>query len=90
MEDLFSALSGIVLFVLIVIGALAGFLASVVTGGRHRLGYILIGIVGAVATPFIIAALGLGALAAGGILAVLVAALVGAVIVLAIGKAILD
>ena len=90
MEGFFEALGTIGLVLLVVTGALAGLIASVVAGGRDKLLYIGIGVIGAVSIPFLLAALGLGLLAAGGLAAILVAAVVGAVIVLVIAKLVLD
>lgn len=86
MEGFFEALGTIGLVLLVVTGALAGLIASVVTGGRDKLLYIGIGVIGAVVLPFLLATLGVGLLAAGGIAAILAAALVGAVCVLVIAK----
>ncbi len=76
------------LVLLVVIGLLAGWIAGQVAG-RNRALYLILGVVAAVATPFVLAALGLGVLAAGGILLILVVAAVGALVVLAIARAIL-
>ena len=89
MEGLLDALGAVTLILLIAIGLLAGWIAGTVAGRRMPL-YLVIGVVAAVAAPFIVAALGLGILAAGGIIAILAVALVGALIVLAIVKAVFD
>jgi len=89
MEGLLDALGAVTLILLIAIGLLAGWIAGTVAGRRMPL-YLMIGVVAAVAAPFIVAALGLGVLAAGGIIAILAVALVGALIVLAIVKAVFD
>ncbi len=67
---------------LVIVGLLAGFLASLVNGRRHMALYLVVGVVGALAAPVLAAALGLTALVASGIGALLVAAAVGAVVVL--------
>ena len=86
MEGFFEALGTIGLVLLVVTGALAGLIASVVTGGRDKLLYIGIGVIGALVLPFLLATLGIGLLAAGGLAAILASALVGAVCVLVIAK----
>lgn len=90
MEGFFEAVGWLAFVLLVLVGLLAGWIASMMAGGRHRVGYLLIGVVGALAAPFILAAIGVGVLAAGGLLAVLLAALLGAVIVLAIARAVFD
>jgi uncharacterized membrane protein YeaQ/YmgE (transglycosylase-associated protein family) len=52
--------------------------------------YLALGVIGAVAAPFLLAALGLGILAAGGLIAILLVALVGAGLLLFIGKLVFD
>jgi uncharacterized membrane protein YeaQ/YmgE (transglycosylase-associated protein family) len=86
LEGFFEAIGAVGLFLLILVGLLAGWIASVVAGGRHRVRYLAIGVIAALVTPFVLAAVGIGLLAAGGLLAVLVAALLGAVLVLVIAK----
>ncbi|OCX61064.1 hypothetical protein BFP70_16570 [Thioclava sp. SK-1] len=90
MENLVATLGILGLAALVISGALAGWIASLVAGRNHRMRYIAIGILGAVAIPFLIAALGVGALAAGGAALMVSAAIVGSLIVLAIGKLIFD
>jgi uncharacterized membrane protein YeaQ/YmgE (transglycosylase-associated protein family) len=89
-EGFFEALGIIGLILLVAIGLLAGWLASTVAGGRHRPRYLVIGVLAALATPFLLAAVGIGVLAAGGLLAILAAAVVGAVVVLVIARMIFD
>lgn len=86
MEGFLEGLGTVALVILVIVGALAGWIASKVAGGRTAL-YVIVGIVAAVATPFVLAAVGLGALAAGGLLVVLVMGLIGAVIVLILVRA---
>lgn len=88
MEGFLEGLGVTALVLLAIIGALSGVIAGYIAGNRMGL-YILLGVVGAVALPFILAALGVTALAAGGLIVLGLVALVGAVIVLAIGRAIL-
>ncbi|TMV90832.1 GlsB/YeaQ/YmgE family stress response membrane protein [Thioclava sp. BHET1] len=90
MEDVLQAVGTIGLILLVIAGLLAGAVASLVTGGRHKAAYLAIGVLGALATPFIVAILGGAVLAAGGLLAILAMAVLGAVVVLVIGKLILD
>ena len=86
MEQLLDIIGATALVLLVVIGAIAGAIAGKIAGRRMPL-YIMAGIAGAVALPFILAALGVGLLAAGGLLAILVVAALGAVIVLALVRA---
>lgn len=88
MEEFFQGLGITALVLLAIVGALAGVIAGKIAG-RRMPAYIVLGIVGAVAMPFVLAALGVTALAAGGLIVLLLAALVGAAIVLAIGRAIM-
>ncbi|MBT8424975.1 MAG: GlsB/YeaQ/YmgE family stress response membrane protein, partial [Silicimonas sp.] len=79
MEGFLEGLGVAALVLLAIIGALSGIIAGWIAG--NRMGhYIVLGIVGAVALPFVLAALGVTALAAGGLLMLAVVALVGAVI----------
>ena len=86
MEGFLDALGATALILLVIVGALAGFFAGKVAGRRMPL-YIIVGIVTAVATPFVLAALGVGILAAGGVLLLLIVSFIGAGIVLAIVRA---
>lgn len=85
MEGLLDALGAISLTVLVVIGLVAGWIAARAAGG-NMLGYMLLGVVGAVALPFILAALGIGIVALGGLLVLFVIAAIGAAILVAIGR----
>lgn len=87
MEAFLDALGATALVMLVIVGAVAGLVAGFIAG-RNKLLYVIMGIGGAVALPFILAALGVTVLAAGGLLLLLFIALVGAVIVLAVGRAI--
>ena len=84
MEEFFQALGMIGLIFLVVVGVLAGFLASAVQGGRNKVRNIVVGVVGALLLPFVVAVLATGVLAAGSLVLILVVALIGAVAVLAI------
>lgn len=84
MEEFFQALGAIGLIFLVVVGVLSGFFASVIQGGRNKVRNIAVGVVGALLLPLIVAVLATGALAAGGLVLMLVVALIGAAAVLAI------
>lgn len=90
MEHVLQAIGTIGVILLVIAGLLAGWIASLVSGGRHKGAYLAIGVLGALVTPFIAAILGGAVIAAGGLLAIIAMALVGAVVVLVIGKMILD
>lgn len=83
MEAFLDAIGITSLILLILIGAAAGYFASRIALGSTAL-YVTVGILAAVAAPFVLAALGITALAAGGILLILGLGLVFAVVVLAI------
>jgi uncharacterized membrane protein YeaQ/YmgE (transglycosylase-associated protein family) len=87
MEGFLDALGAISLSVLVIIGLVAGWIAGQVTG-RNMLGYMILGVVGAVALPFILAALGIGIVAVGGLIFLFIIAAIGAAILVAIGRAI--
>lgn len=90
MEEFIQGVGIFGLVVLIVVGLIAGWLASMVAGERHRGRYMMIGVIGALVAPLLLVALGVTVLAASGLLAVVLAAAVGAVIVLALAKMIFD
>ena len=89
MEELLQGVGIFVFVVLAIIGLVAGWLAGLVAG-KHKGRFAILGLVGAVLAPFVLALLGLGALAAGGIAAVIIVGLVGAALLLMIGKMIFD
>jgi uncharacterized membrane protein YeaQ/YmgE (transglycosylase-associated protein family) len=89
MEAFLDVLGWVSIILLVLIGLGAGLIAGTIAG-RNRGRYMALGVVGAVLLPFVLAALGVGILAAGGLLAILAAALLGAIIVLAIARAIFD
>ncbi|SFH39354.1 hypothetical protein SAMN04488020_11213 [Palleronia marisminoris] len=86
MEGLLDAIGAVALTLLVVIGLVAGFIAGKIAG-RNMVLYLIVGVAAAVAIPFLLAALGLGVLAAGGLLLLLAVAAVGAVVVLAVVRA---
>ena len=83
MEAFFDAVGITALILLILIGAIAGYVASRLALGSTAL-YVTVGIVAAVASPFVLAALGVTALAAGGILLIVAVGAVFAFVVVAI------
>ena len=87
MEAFVEAVGWTVFILLVLVGLVAGIIAGWVAG-RDKVMYMILGVIGAVALPIVLVGLGVGLLAAGGILAVLFFALVGAVILLALGRAV--
>ncbi|WPZ22263.1 GlsB/YeaQ/YmgE family stress response membrane protein [Sulfitobacter faviae] len=83
MEAFLDTLGAVALIALVVVGLAAGAIAGAVAG-RNRVLYLVLGVVGAVALPFILAALGVTVVAAGGLLLLLVIAAIGAALVLAL------
>lgn len=83
MEAFLDALGAVALIALVVVGLAAGAIAGAVAG-RNRVMYLVLGVVGAVALPFILAALGVTVVAAGGLLVLLAIAAIGAALVLAL------
>jgi uncharacterized membrane protein YeaQ/YmgE (transglycosylase-associated protein family) len=86
MEEFFQAVGAIGLIVLAVIGMLAGVIASRIQGGRNIGRNVVIGVIGALLLPFVVALLAAGVLAAGGLLLILVLAAMGALVVLLIAQ----
>ncbi|WP_299648286.1 GlsB/YeaQ/YmgE family stress response membrane protein [uncultured Jannaschia sp.] len=87
MEGLFEGLGAAALIILAIVGLAVGWVAGAMTG-RSKALYAVIGAVAAMATPFLLAALGVTALAAGGLLLILVVGAIGAAIVVALIRAI--
>jgi uncharacterized membrane protein YeaQ/YmgE (transglycosylase-associated protein family) len=85
MEGFFDALGVVSLVVLVLIGLGAGWIAGRLTG-RNMAGYMALGVAGAVLLPILLAAVGIGVLAAGGLLVLLVVAAVGAAVLIALGQ----
>mgnify|MGYP001054052846 CR=1 FL=1 len=83
MEAFLDTLGAVALIALVVVGLVAGAIAGAVAG-RNRLLYLILGVVGAVALPFVLAALGITVVAAGGLLVLLIVAAIGAALVLAL------
>lgn len=88
MEEFFQALGWIGLIFLLVVGVLAGLIASAAEGGRNKARNVAVGVVGALLLPLVVAVLAAGLLAAGGLVLILVVALIGAAAVLAIVRAV--
>lgn len=86
MEGFLEALGIVGLVVLVVIGLLAGYIASLAAGGRDRGRYMVIGVLAALATPFLLALVGVTVLAASGLVAILIAAILGAALVLVVAE----
>lgn len=89
MDGFLDTLGTVTLVLLVAIGLLSGWIAGTIAGRRKGL-YLVLGVVGAVAAPFLLAALGLGVLAAGGLLAILAAAVVGALVLLVLARLLFD
>lgn len=89
MGDFLAGVGTFILVVMALIGLIAGWIAGRISGRNKGL-YIAVGILGSVAIPFVFAALGIGALAAGGVVAILMAATIGAVVLLVLGKLVFD
>lgn len=89
MHGFFDALGSVTLVLLVAVGLLSGWIAGAGAGRRKGL-YLLLGVVGAVAAPFVLAALGLGVLAAGGLIAILAVSLIGAALILVLAKLVFD
>lgn len=81
METFLDTLGLITLILLGAIGLIAGLIAGRIAG-RNKALYAVVGIAAALATPFVLAALGIGVLAAGSILVLLLVGLAGAAVVL--------
>ncbi|EYD72206.1 hypothetical protein [Limimaricola hongkongensis] len=88
MEEVLQGIGIVALVVLALVGLAVGWLASLISGGRRRALYMGVGALAAMATPFVLAALGVTVLAAGGLLLVVVVALIGAGLALALLRAI--
>lgn len=86
MEAVLHALGTIGLIFLLMVGALAGVIASQLEGGRNMPRNIVIGVIGALLLPFLVALAAAGVLAAGGLLLILFVAAIGAVVVLVIAQ----
>ncbi len=90
METFFEAIGYIGLAMLAGTGLLAGLIATRVSGGGHLVRNMIVGMIGALAVPVVLTGLGVGIIVAGGLVAMLMAALVGAVFVLLIARMVFD
>ncbi|SEQ01080.1 hypothetical protein SAMN05428995_102303 [Loktanella sp. DSM 29012] len=86
METFLDVVGALALILLALIGVVSGLIAAVITGGS-KAKYVIAGVLGAVAFPFILAALGVTALAGAGLLLILFTGVVGAVILVVLVKA---
>ncbi len=87
MEEFLQGLGTVVFVLLALIGLVVGAVAGKLTGRSVAL-YALIGAVAAIATPFLLAALGITVLAAGGVLLVVIVGAVGAAVVVGLVRAV--
>lgn len=87
MEAFLEALGILGVVFLVVVGAVAGAIAGAVAG-RNRLLFVVLGIVGALALPFVLALLGVGLVVGAGLLGILVVGAVGAAVILAVVHAV--
>jgi len=90
MEAFLEAIGYVGLILLALTGLLAGLIATRVSGGGHSIRNMVVGVIGALAVPLVLTGLGVGILVAGGLVAMLMAALVGAVFVLLIARMVFD
>ncbi|MCK0168234.1 GlsB/YeaQ/YmgE family stress response membrane protein [Jannaschia sp. S6380] len=87
MEAFFEGLGVAALIILALVGLVIGWLAGALTG-RGKAPYAILGAVAAMATPFILVALGVTVLAAGGLLLVVIVGAVGAAVVVGLVRAV--
>lgn len=87
MEGFLEGLGTVAFVLLALIGLAVGALAGKLTGRSVAL-YAAIGAVAAIATPFLLAAVGVTLVAAGGVLLVVVVGAVGAAVVVGIVRAV--
>ena len=90
METFFQAIGYTGLGLLALTGLLAGLIATRVSGEGHLARNMIVGVIGALAVPVVLTGLGVGIIVAGGLVAMLVAALVGAIFVLLIARMVFD
>lgn len=88
MEGFIEGLGIASLILLTLVGLGVGLLAGAISG-RSKVLYAIIGAAAAIATPFVLAALGIGLLAAGGMLLVATVGFVGAIVVVGMVRAVL-
>jgi uncharacterized membrane protein YeaQ/YmgE (transglycosylase-associated protein family) len=83
MEGFLDALGAVSLTALVLVGLIGGLIAGWLTG-RNTVLYVIVGVVGAIALPFLLAAIGIGVVAAGGLLLLLVVSAIGALALIAV------
>ncbi|MEY8841857.1 GlsB/YeaQ/YmgE family stress response membrane protein [Cribrihabitans sp. XS_ASV171] len=88
MEGFFDVAGTLALIIMALVGAGVGWLVGKTSRGRTAL-YVLIGVLAAVSAPFLLAALGLSVVAAGGILLLVIMSAVVALIIVGIARAVL-
>lgn len=88
MEGFLDALGIVSLVTLAIVGAAVGGIAGKMAG-KNTLLYVVLGILGAVAAPFLLAALGISILAVGGMLLLILVAIIGAVVVTLLARALI-
>ncbi|CUH40296.1 hypothetical protein JSE7799_03028 [Jannaschia seosinensis] len=86
MEGFFEGVGVAALVILALAGLAIGWLAGALSG-RSKAVYAIIGAVAAMATPFLLAALGVTVIAAGGVLLVIIVGAVGAAVVVGLVRA---
>lgn len=86
METFLEVIGWTTIVLLVVIGLVAGLIGAVVTGGS-KAKFIIGGILGAIALPFVLAALGVTAVIGAGLLAILAVGVIGAVVIVVLVKA---
>ncbi len=88
MEGFFDVVGTLALIIMAIVGAGVGWAVGKTSRGSTAL-YVLIGVLAAVSAPFLLAALGLSVVAAGGILLLVIMSAVVALIIVGIARAIL-
>lgn len=87
METFLDVVGGTALVFLALVGLVAGLVAGAISGG-NKLAYAAAGVVGAVLLPFVLAALGATFVVGAGLILILVVGAIGAILLLAIVRAI--
>ncbi|MFC3614638.1 GlsB/YeaQ/YmgE family stress response membrane protein [Lutimaribacter marinistellae] len=88
MEAFFDVVGVLALIIMALVGAGVGWIVGKTSRGSTGL-YMLIGVLAAVSAPFLLAALGLSVVAAGGVILLVIMSGVVALIILGIARAIL-
>ena len=90
MQTFFEVIGYTGLGMLALTGLLAGLIATRVSGGGHAVRNMIVGVIGALTVPVLLTGLGIGVIVAGGVVAMIMAALIGAVFVLLIVRMVFD